>query len=232
MEHQSYVSRKPSLMRTFRKSIARIKPTLVARHGEERAAALRKEAQLEYETLIPQIPYLGPRNPFLILLLPTTRYLAVYQTLTRAGWTAEEAGKAIMEMAAEDARAIPVFVRRIIGRLWFSPFLVGRVRRRALISQQREYPGGFVYNFVEGDGKDFDWGIDYIECANCKLLTAQNAMGMAPYLCATDEISSQMLGWGLRRTTTLAEGSQQCDFRFKKGGETLLALPRTLHPLP
>jgi len=35
---------------------------------------------------------------------------------------------------------------------------------------------------------------------------------------------SEALGWGLRRTMTLADGQERCDFRFKRGGKTHVAL--------
>jgi len=44
----------------------------------------------------------------------------------------------------------------------------------------------------------------------------------------TDILSSELLGWGLKRTMTLAEGAERCDFRFKKGGETRVAVPEPL----
>ncbi len=31
------------------------------------------------------------------------------------------------------------------------------------------------------------------------------------------------MGWGLKRTQTLADGCQYCDFRFKKGAETQIS---------
>jgi hypothetical protein len=107
-----------------------------------------------------------------------------------------------------------------MGYLWFSPLFLRRVRKRAAESQQRQYPGGYVFTCIEGDSRDFDWGIDYTECSSCKLLKAQDAMDLAPYVCAVDKVSSELLGWGLTRTMTLAEGFDKCDFRFKKGGET------------
>lgn len=33
-----------------------------------------------------------------------------------------------------------------------------------------------------------------------------------------------MLGWGLMRTMTLAEGAPKCNFRFKRGGNTNVAM--------
>lgn len=74
-------------------------------------------------------------------------------------------------------------------------------------------------------------GIDYIECASCKLLNEQGATELGPYVCAVDKVASEMLGWGLRRTMTLAEGGERCDFRFKKGGETHVVVPQSLQAL-
>jgi hypothetical protein len=54
-------------------------------------------------------------------------------------------------------------------------------------------------------------------------LREQGADEIAPYLCALDQISSEKLGWGLIRTSTLAEGGKVCDFRFKKGGPTRIS---------
>ena len=83
-------------------------------------------------------------------------------------------------------------------------------------------------SFVNGNGQDFDYGIDYTECASCKFLIAQNALELAPYVCAVDKAASEMMGWGLSRTMTLAEGGEKCDFRFKKGGKTDVAMPQSL----
>jgi len=82
--------------------------------------------------------------------------------------------------------------------------------------------------FVEGEGQKFDYGIDYNECANVKFLRAQNALELAPYICATDKVASEILGWGLNRTMTLADGYKKCDFRFKKGGKTFVKGPKSL----
>jgi hypothetical protein len=47
-------------------------------------------------------------------------------------------------------------------------------------------------------------------------------------MCAIDKTVSEMMGWGLSRTMTLAEGFEKCDFRFKKGGKTQVALPESI----
>jgi hypothetical protein len=201
---------------------------LISRFGEEQANALIRESHQEYEALIPQIPYIGDKNPLLIFLLPTSRYLAIYQVLQRQGRTVEDAGQLIYEMSEAELEAIPGLVRRVIGYLWFSRWFLGRLKRRAIESQERKYPGGYVFAYVEGNGQDFDYGVDYTECASCRFLSVQNALELAPYVCAVDEAASEMMGWGLSRTITLSEGGEKCDFRFKKGGETHVAIPQSL----
>jgi hypothetical protein len=80
-----------------------------------------------------------------------------------------------------------------------------------------------VFRFIEGDHENFNFGIDYSECASLKFLIAQNALELAPYICANDILQSEKLSWGLTRTMSLAEGGEKCDFRFKKGGRTNVA---------
>ena len=228
MTYETYISRKSRLLKTFDRSVARVKRVLISRYGEEQANTLISESRQGYEALIPQIPYIGDKNPFLIFLLPTSRYLAVYRALQSQGRTIEEAGQLIYEMSEAELKAIPGFLRRAIGYLWFSSWVLRRLKTWATEFQEREYSGGYVLTYVQGDGQNFDYGVDYTECASCKFLSAQDALELAPYVCATDKVTSEMLGWGLTRTMTLAESYDKCDFRFKKGGKTFVTIPQSL----
>lgn len=220
MRDDNYISRKKQLLKSFDRSLARSKGVLIYRYGNEHANALISESRREYEALIPQIPFIGNKNPLLIFLLPTSRYLAIYRVLRRNGFTVEEAGQIISQMNGAELKSIPVFVRCIIGYLWFSPWLIRRFRKRAKESQERKYPRGYVLTFIEGYGQKFDYGFDYTECGGCKFLNEQNAPELAPFMCALDKTVSEALGWGLTRTMTIADGFDKCDFRFKKGDKT------------
>ncbi|MEJ2559208.1 MAG: L-2-amino-thiazoline-4-carboxylic acid hydrolase [Anaerolineae bacterium] len=154
--------------------------------------------------------------------------LAKIATIQKHGRTVEEAGRLAYEIGEAEFEAIPGWVRRVIGVLWFSRWFTRRLQKRAASSQARKYSGGYVLAYVEGDGQDFDYGIDYIECASCKFLNDQGATELGPYVCAVDKVASEMLGWGLRRTMTLAEGGERCDFRFKKGRKTCVTIPQSL----
>ncbi len=228
MSQESYAARGSRLLKGFDRSVSRVKDSLITRYGEPTADALTRDSRRAYERLIPRIPYIGDANPLLIFLLPATRYLAVYQAFRDHGRTLEEAGRLVCEIGEAEIQAIPGWVRGALGIAWFSKWFRRRLQKRAASSLERRYPGDYVLAYVEGDGRDFDYGIDYLECASCKLLAEHGASELAPYVCAVDKVAGEMLGWGLRRTTTLAEGGDRCDFRFKRGRATSVTIPDSL----
>ena len=228
MDTESYADRRERLLRSFYESFNRVKPLLDSWLGEKVAKQLFHESRSEYDALIPRIPFIGRSNPLLVFFLPTPQYLAVYRGLQRLGYGLEAAGYITFEIGSGALRAIPYLTRKIIGYVWFLSWFKARIRRRAEDSHLRKYPGNFVLNYVEGYGQKFDYGVDYVECANCKFLEAERAFELAPYICAIDKTASELLGWGLSRTMTLADGYPKCDFRFKKGRETSIALPLSL----
>ncbi len=229
MPSNYYVSRRRKLLREFDKTLVRVQPLFLTRYGLEGADSLSAEARQQYEGLIPQLPYLGAEQPFTQFLISTAWFLAMYRVLRGRGVPLEEIGALSYEASAAYLQAYPQFLRRFMGHMTFSSRYLRKLQQRAAESHERRYPGGYVYDFVPGDGRTFDYGVDYLECASVKFLRAQGAAEFAPYLCAADVLYSEALGWGLHRTMTLAEGAERCDFRFKRGGETRVAVPAPLY---
>ena len=67
-----YSAHKEKLLKDFERTYALMKGSLVSRYGEEFTSTLQKEVSLEYEKLIPEIPYIkGSRarmlNSFLLI---------------------------------------------------------------------------------------------------------------------------------------------------------------------
>jgi hypothetical protein len=227
VDNDYYVSRKRKLLKEFDRALDRMRGLFVSRYGEDSEAML-EEARQEYEALIPQLPYVGGRQPFTRFLISTAWYLSIYRALNHRGETIEEVGQLVYQATEAYLQASPRFLRRFLGFMSFSPRYLRRVKKGAQKSHERQYPGDYVFDYVEGDGRAFDYGVDYVECGPVKFLTKQGAPELAPYICPTDILSSELLGWGLKRTTTLAEGAERCDFRFKQGGETQVAVPESL----
>lgn len=204
-------------MRGFDWAAARIRPIAVRHYGERLTDLLAMEARQEFEALIPQLPYIGGgRNPHTPLIVGAAMFLALYRPLKARGRPVEEIGALASEAVETVYGLFPRFLFPLYGRRTFSRHARRRARKRALESQERRYPGDWVYTVVEGDGSTFDWGLDYVECGICKLYHAQRADEFTPYLCRLDFIASAWFEWGLGRTMTLAAGDEKCDFRFTR----------------
>lgn len=218
-----FISRRSKLLKEFDNLMKKARIVLISQYGKEFVETLVSETRQEYAKLIPEIPYVGQNRILVLFLIGTAQSLAIYRVLRNHGKTVEEAGKLYYLMCKAILNSYPRIVVWLIGKASFSSFFLRLAKRAAFESQKRLYPGGYVFSFVDGDGRQFDYGVDYFECGGCKFLSKQGGPELAPYICTADIIYSELFGWGLTRTKTIADGFEKCDFRFKKGGNTRVA---------
>ncbi len=221
---QYYLKRKKKYLRDFDRIMKSGRRALGDHFEAREVPEVSAEARQEFESLLAQVPYVGGEMPFTDFLVSTAMALAVYRVGQRHGKTLEEVSALLYHVFQDYLEATPKFLLRLFSRMDSSPRFLKKVRERAVRSQRREYPGNYVFEFVPGDGVNFDYGVDYLECGCCKFLAAHGALELAPSICAADILYSEMLGWGLVRTETLADGGGRCDFRFKPGGPTRVAV--------
>ncbi|MCA9911010.1 MAG: L-2-amino-thiazoline-4-carboxylic acid hydrolase, partial [Anaerolineae bacterium] len=183
-----YIARTGRLLREFDHIVARVRHVVDARYGLLATNHMVDDARREYEDLIPQIPYVGGKQPFTQFLIYTALYIALYRAMRNMGMSLEETGKLLYEASDLYINRFPRFLYSIFGRMNFSPRYIEAVQHRAEESQARKYPGDWVFEFVPGDDASFDYGIDYTECGACKFMAAQDAFELAPYLCPVDRL--------------------------------------------
>ncbi len=152
----------------------------------------------------------------------TAQELALYKAMKKQGKTAGEAWEICHEALRLRMKQFPKIKSWLLGRMMHSGILMKRMRKLAEAGKQPKF-GDFEVRYVMGDGKEFDWGVDYVACGNYKFVLEQGAEEFAPYVCMSDIALSDALGWGLIRTETLADGCERCDFRFKKGSKTRIS---------
>ncbi len=216
------------LLREFGRMARYARPRLDQTFSGEDIDLLIKDARREYGALIPQLPDIGGKQPFTRFIIYTAMWLAIYRAMEARGKSVEEAGELFFRISQTILEAYPAFIVRMFGRNIFSHHYQQELQKRAVESQQRQYPDDYVYAYIPGDGVSFDYGVDYLECGGCKFLAKQGALHLARYVCPVDILYSELFGWGLSRTMTLAEGSAKCDFRFKKGAPTRVKVPAAL----
>jgi hypothetical protein len=150
--------------------------------------------------------------------------LAFFLALRQRGHPVEAIGQFFY--AAENgggprAGPAPGWLVRLLIRL-AGPLLLRPMRQAARESVEQRRQGEFVFAMVDRR-EDTDFGFDILECAVCDAFAKQGALDVVPYICALDDKASDALGLGLRRSGTIALGSDRCDFRYKLGG-----VPRAL----
>jgi ADP-ribose pyrophosphatase YjhB (NUDIX family) len=214
-----YVSRKDELLQGFDCETLRWAPVIARKHGMEFSDAVLREARRQFERLIPEMPYIGGEaNHLTASLLYSARCLALFKALKARGGTAQETGELLYQAIVSRLGGVPAEIPT--DQSLTDEQLMVRRRERAKRSQQRRYAEDWVYGFVPGDGEEFDYGYDFVQCATQKLYQAQGADEFLPFYCFLDFPESQVAGLGLSRTTTLAEGHLKCNHRFKKGRQT------------
>jgi len=219
-EKDFYTRQESRLLREFDRVVREVRAPITARYGGERAEQMVQVAREEYRCLLPVLPYVGGEQPFTQFVIASGWFLALYRAMSAQGVGIRVIGATPVELPRVYPSDGPGFARRFLGYMTFTPNYLRKLQRHAGESQTHPYPRGYVYVYVPGDGLNFDYGVDYHQCATWTLYQEQGAVELTPYLCACDYLYSEMLGWGLIRTTTLGEAGERCDFRFKRGGPT------------
>lgn len=153
-----YISRKGRLMRDFDQVVKRVAPVFATRYGRAEAAALATDARHEFETILPELPYIGGMQPHTQFVVSGGWFLAMTRALGRHGRPVVEAGELVFQVSEHYLRVVPGFARHFLGSVSFSPRYLRKLRQRAAESQKRQFPGGYVFTYVEGDGTRFDYG--------------------------------------------------------------------------
>ncbi len=221
MVENFYVSRKARLLRSFDQATGWVKPPLVDRYGQAFAQVVVDKARQEYERLLPHIPFIGgAKNRWTTDLLESAQILAFFRAMQACGKSSGESADLLYEGMRLRLARYPRFLLQWLGRLQFSRLFLNGLERQAAETRKHLYPDNFVATIVKGDGTQFDWGIDFTECAIHKFYKAQGALEFLPYLCQLDYLTSAAFGLGMVRTQTLAAGDDRCNPRLKHGRET------------
>ena len=219
-----YVKRKSKLMKDFSKNIGLIRDILKKKLNEAEINEMCNQMKAEYETIIPEIPYIGgTKNPFSTLLVGGLASLAVFRVLEKEGFTLREIGEFYYEYC-DIQNTIRKNRLEKIGKdpanYPFETAYVAFAKKVCDTSKLRNYPDDWVADYVEGDGKTFEWGFNFHECGIHKVCKRLDAEKFVPIFCLTDFSEANILGFGFSCTQTLGFGAPMCDHRYVKNYKT------------
>lgn len=166
-----------------------------------------QKAKQEYRTIIRRAKDIGPSR-----LLNAYCMAAWLIALNRSTGSSAEENYALFRDGLRGSRLFAIAIgtadtyldeKKLPGRLTW-----------AAESKERRYENDWVVDVLPG-GKTFELGYDYLECGACKLCRDEGCFELAQYLCRLDFVLADMMGMELERTTTIAEGGERCDFRYR-----------------
>jgi hypothetical protein len=197
-------------MRSYYDGVARwMRPGLegLAPDADEALGA----ARIRFDAMLDELPYVEqPGHTMAFSMYGCAALLAVWEVLRDAGVDVHAWGRAILTLPPVVGE--PDEARR------------EQERTESVHSQAGAAPDEFVWEIVDSD-ENGDRGMNITSCAICHLFGRHQAIELVPYMCAYDDVTSEVAGSGLRRTGTIALGADRCDFRFREGAE-----PRPLAP--
>jgi L-2-amino-thiazoline-4-carboxylic acid hydrolase len=209
----SYLKQKPELLKDFTQEAKFWKLILVNDYGDGLAETIINESQQEFESLIPAIPYIGGVDYLVESYFGSIRCLAFYLAMKKNSINATITGRILYEaILTQSDESQP---SNHPSELLTTDQLTERRKRRARLSQERQYPGGYVFEYIQGDGVEFDYGYNFTECAAQKLYHIYAAEEFLPYYCQLDFAYATLYQPGFSRTLTLAKGEPVCNHRFK-----------------
>lgn len=171
--------------------------------------SVRKAIKAEYKAIIGRAKDIGAKNKLLSSYLMAAYFIAMCRC---SGLSPEEGGRA-MDDGLRRSKLFKVMMGS--AQDYFSPKRIAGRQEWSRQTYERKYENDWVVDILV-DGPDYDMGFDYRECGVVKLCRDEGCPELAQYLCRLDFTIMEIMGIGLKRTMTLAEGGEKCDFRLTK----------------
>ncbi len=210
-----FVNNKSYCMNFFKRAARNGQKAITAKFGQEEGEKLMKQVKSEFENLLGQVPYVGEIDIMKRQMLLTVIFTAIYRTL-KASEKIEDIWMLCNEFNRETLMNMPKIVRWLLKKSTFSKRMKSSFKDLALETKQKNMAD--QWDFVEGDGKTFEYGMNMTKCAKVIFLQKIGVSEFAPYVCLIDKNFAECCNYGLKRTMVIAEGATHCDFRLSKNG--------------
>lgn len=223
--HPFYASHRGAMEDAMRHRLDLAEPILREHAHLSDIDNIRSEVMTEFDTVLTQMPYVGGAasrmSDFFMRLLG---FMAISRVLRRHGVPVSVIGEIERDSYKAQLLTVPEAERLEAGRHFMSLENQALLREQAATSatdsHQKEFPGDFVYDFVEpGPSDNFEFGVNYRACGFCKFAGRHEDKEILPNICGLDFVAYAARGIHLERTQTLAGGADHCNFRFSRLGE-------------
>ncbi len=221
-----YIENKGKLLEMFDVVMDYFKPHFTQKFPNENYDDFKKDAQKDFELLIPTIPYIGGfENRFTLYLVSAPLVVAIYKNIKPLGIEDEEFGEFIYETVGKyltPKRKIVKKLAKFMSVGWLGKLLNKKNSRKPVL-----YEYEWKFDIIEDkNDKDLIYTMKYNQCGLQKYMEDLGYSHLTPFLCISDYKLLSNLNIGFKRTQTIAMGGTYCDFQFRKNHPT----PKTWDP--
>ena len=224
-----YLKNKLKLMKRFGYSLKIAKDLLMERFNESKSENLINQMRNEYEDILTKMTDVGGKKNLLIsIITDKVSLLAMFFILEKEGYTYREIGEFANKFTEiETKNAIERAEKKgmNLSDFFFDDVFINTAKTHCNDTLKKKYSDNWVMEFVDGTNDDFDYGLNVSECAILKAYKKLGAEKYAPFACLIDFAQAHVLGTGLSRTKSLANGASGCDHRYSRIGNTPKAWP-------
>ena len=172
-----YLQNKKKILDDTRQITAAIRDISAAEFDQKTANELIQQTEKTFKNSLADLPYIGgSANELTSNLYQSALALSFYRAMQEKGHDVKVTGKILYYAVEKMVTGNPLIMMG--GRLANSKMAYDQFRAEAEVSHKQTYSGDWVFDFVAGDGKLFDYGIDYLECGICKYYEAQKRKGI------------------------------------------------------
>jgi hypothetical protein len=182
----------------------------------EAANEISTEAAINIKKILPDLPYVGgDDHPGTRFIVTAGQWIALYKPMAKRGYKALEVGRMMYLISEDQLKDVPADELEKQKALTYNDEYINLMKQWT--ESTSFYECDWKADFVEGNGVEFDWGLNYRTCPCFELFKEQNAKQLAPLFCLLDFPEARQIESGFFRTKTLAQGDDLCNFRYKKG---------------
>jgi len=213
----------------FKKKLEYTKELFLKNFDENDLSSLFIEVVQGFESLVPEIQYIGGnKNPYTSYLIGAAEIFSIIRIFQKKGVSFQKTGQFIFEYyeilnirREEELKKMG----QIHSEQIFTQEYLDFLKDFAKESQKKEYPGDWIFEFVDGDDKNFTYGLNFTQCGIYEFAKKVGLERYTPFICLADFTEATTSGFGFTRTQTVSNGAPICDHRYISGGTTPRAWP-------
>jgi hypothetical protein len=226
IEKDYFTSRTQSYLKSLAPLFSSARKVLAGQVQQELIPTLVTETKAAFPGLLAELPYLGgDQNLFNASIIAGVAGFAYIRALEKHNIPLEIIQKSLYDIYSHAYYSLPGIIKRVLMWSEFSSRHMHQMEEFATFTQKKEFPENYVVKFVPGNGKDFDFGFDCLDCTVMKFYLHMGAREYLPYICIGDFAQSRAIKSGLTRKMTLPMGGSCCDFRYKRNSLGLVGYP-------